>query len=438
MTTTRDARLQRLLGGTPLCALRKRLRQRFERGAADGNTESFRISNLTPDEHAALASLLGRSARFSGSIQVDVRAIDAALQRAGIARSLREALERLDGPIVHIETARRNAEARWSQVVSLCSHTALCELLDASSGLGLLKRLSGRDPDAAARLCSGAEAVLRALPANGITRAQLAANTLGDAHALDNGRATATLVLAIWRDIIAPLPEVDEAVLAPAEDGRVQPEAADERNRDIWARAGVLVNELARPALLLNLCATANLRFTEASGEPDYASLRFLLRSTPCWNVGGRDVFVCENPNLIAIAADRLGRRCAPMICTDGMPAAAQRTLLSQVVRAGARLRYHGDFDWPGLRIANHVIREYAARPWRFGASDYAAAVQAAPRPGLILEGSPVVPSWDEELGTLMRAHQLSIAEESVAEPLLQDIDATRDAGSQAAVPAQR
>jgi uncharacterized protein (TIGR02679 family) len=113
------------------------------------------------------------------------------------------------------------------------------------------------------------------------------------------------------------------------------------------------------------------------------------------------------------------------MICTDGMPAAAQRTLLSQIVRAGARLRYHGDFDWPGLRIAHHVIREYAARPWRFGASDYAAAVQAAARPGLILEGSPVVPSWDEELGTLMQAHQLSIAEESVAELLLQDLDAS-------------
>jgi uncharacterized protein (TIGR02679 family) len=257
-----------------------------------------------------------------------------------------------------------------------------------------------------------------------MTRAQLAANTLGDAHALDNGRPTATLVLAVWRDVIAPDAQIDETVSALQEDDRIQPEAADERNRDIWARAGVLVNELARPALLLNLCARANARYAEASGEPDYASLQFLLRSSPCWNVGGQDIFVCENPNLIAIAADRLGRRCAPMICTDGMPAAAQRTILSQVVRAGARLRYHGDFDWPGLRIANHVIREYAARPWQFGASEYAAAIQVAPRPGLTLEGSPVVPSWDEELGTLMQAHQLSIAEESVAGLLLQDLDA--------------
>ncbi len=427
MTTTRDGRLQRLLGGAPLIALRKRLRQRYERGAADGNIESFRLSNLAPVEHAALASLLGRPARSSGSMHVDVRAIDAALQRAGIAGSLREALEQIDGPIIHTETARRSAEALWSQVVSRCSHPGLFELLQTSAGLGLLKRLSGRDTDTAARLCSGAETVLQALPANGMTRAQLAANTLGDAHALDNGRATATLVLAVWRDIIARLAAVDETVLAAQEDDRLQPEAADERVRDIWARAGVLVNELARPALLLNLSARANARFDRPSGEPDYASLRLLLRSSLCWNVSGQDVFVCENPNLIAIAADRLGRRCAPMICTDGMPAAAQRSLLSQVVRAGARLWYHGDFDWPGLRIANHIIREYAARPWRFGASDYAKAVQVAPRPGLSLEGSPVVPSWDVELGTLMQAHRLSIAEESLAGLLLEDLDANRN-----------
>lgn len=427
MTTTRDGRLQRLLGGAPLIALRRRLRQRYERGAADGNIEIFRISNLAPVEHAALASLLGRPARFSSSMQVDVRAIDAALQRAGIAGSLREALERIDGPIIHAETARLSTEALWSQVVSRCGHPGLAKLLHTSAGLGLLKRLSSRDIETAARLCAGAETVLQALPANGTSRAHLAANTLGDAHALDNGRATATLVLTVWRDIIAPLTAVDETVPGAQENDRLQPEAADERIRDIWARAGVLVNELARPALLLNLSARANSRFDKPSGEPDYVSLRLLLRSSPCWNVGGQDVFVCENPNLIAIAADRLGRRCAPMICTEGMPAAAQRTLLNQVVRAGARLRYHGDFDWPGLRIGNHVIREYAARPWRFGASDYAAAVQAAPRPGLSLEGSPVVASWDEELGTLMQAHQLSIAEESVVGLLLEDLDANRN-----------
>jgi hypothetical protein len=49
-------------------------------------------------------------------------------------------------------------------------------------------------------------------------------------------------------------------------------------------------------------------------------------------------VFVCENPNIAAIAADRLGA-------------------------AGARLLYHGDFDWAGLVIANFVMREFGAEP---------------------------------------------------------------------------
>ena len=70
---------------------------------------------------------------------------------------------------------------------------------------------------------------------------------------------------------------------------------------------------------------------------------------------------VCENPNLVAIAADALGTRCAPLVCTDGMPAAAQRCLLSQLATAGAQTFYHGDFDWPGLHIGNYVMREYGA-----------------------------------------------------------------------------
>ncbi len=426
MTKPLDGRLQRLLGGDPLVSLRKRLRQRFERGPLDGAVERFRLSKLTVDEHAALASLLGRSVRFSRSIQVDVQTIDTALRRAGIAPSLREALEQIDGPIIHIETSRRQFEALWSEIISGCGHPRLREFLQAPAGIGLLKRLSRRDPGVASQLCFRVDTVLHALPVQGMTRAQLAANTLGDAHALDSGQPVATMVLAVWREVIAPLREAEETSPALQDDGNVQRDTGDERARDIWARAGVLVNELARPALLLNLCASDHARYARASGEPSYASLRSLLRSPPRWIVSGRNIFVCENANLLAIAADELGIHCAPMICTDGMPAAAQRTLLSQSARAGACLQYHGDFDWPGLRIGNHVMREYGARPWRFGAAEYTAAIPSAPRPGRPLEGPEVVASWDEALGPAMQKHQLSIAEESLAASLLQDLDVRR------------
>jgi hypothetical protein len=45
----------------------------------------------------------------------------------------------------------------------------------------------------------------------------------------------------------------------------------------------------------------------------------------------------------MAIAADRLGRRCAPLVCAGGIPAAAQRTLLARLVECGAELAYHDD-----------------------------------------------------------------------------------------------
>jgi uncharacterized protein (TIGR02679 family) len=405
----RDNRLERLLGGPHLATLRKRLRQRYERAAIEGQVGPFRMGGLTRDEHAALALLQGRSPRFSGSMQVDVVRIDESLSQAGIAHSLRDALERLDGPIVHTATAHARTLALWSDVTSSCTHAALESLSQMPAGIGLLKRLSKRDPQKASELLHRAEVVLERLPAHGLTRAQLAADVLGDAHALDSGQAIATLVLAAWRKSDFFVSEEERGL-------------QEEKVRDIWASAGILVNELARPALFLNLptldCEINRWRL----GEPHYLSLRALLRNPPQWDVAGRDVFICENPNLLAIAADRIGSRCAPLVCTDGMPSAAQQKLLGQLRDTGAHLHYHGDFDWPGLRIGNHVMREYGARPWRFGSGDYLSAVRAAPRGEHRLKGPEADASWDDALTPAMSRHQLPIPEEAVASALLNDL----------------
>jgi uncharacterized protein (TIGR02679 family) len=428
MSPTTDARLQRLLGGDRLALLRKRLRRRFEREPQDAAVESFRIGKLTAEEHAALASLLGRPQRYASSLQIDLRLVDAAFQNAGIAASLRDALEQLDGPIAHLATTRLALQTLWSDVVGGCNHVRLIGLLQAPMGMGLLKRLARQDPAAAAQLCRRAEAVLQCLPAQGITRSQLAATVLGDAHALDTGQATATLVLAVWRQVVPQTDHLqtddknDVTREEPADDGEPEPDGVAERDRDIWARAGVLVNELARPVLFLNLPTRGTGNDSRLKGEPAYASLRSLLRSPPAWDVTDRRVHVCENPNLLAIAADRWGADCAPLVCTDGMPAAAQRCLLSQLAKARARLCYHGDFDWPGLHIGNTVMREHGAAPWRFGAADYMAALDGASDLGQPLTGKPVRALWDEGLTTAMQQHRVSIAEEALAVSLLQDL----------------
>lgn len=414
-----DPRLHTLLGGDGLAALRQRLRRHFERAAPGAPTGTLRLGSLSVAEREALALLTGRPPRDATSMQIDVNRLDAKLRDADIAGSLREALEQIDGPIVHMAAVRAAARASWSTVVSACIHPALAGYLQAPAALGLLKRLARQDILVAGHLLDSANAVLRRLPAGGLARAQLAAETLGNAHALDNGQATATLVLAAWREI--------EKNRSQASDPRDPPEdtpnsVPDERIRDVWARAGVLVNELARPALLLNLPVQSNETPACAPGEPAYLSLRRLLRKPPRWAVADLTVFVCENPNLVAIAADRLDARCAPLVCTDGMPAAAQRTLLTQLAQAGARLRYHGDFDWPGIQIANHVMESWSAHPWRLAALDYEAAAAIAPHTRRDLADACIVASWDAALAPAMLRHGLAIAEEAVAARLLEDL----------------
>src|SRR5882724_389152 len=77
-------------------------------------------------------------------------------------------------------------------------------------------------------------------------------------------------------------------------------------------------------------------------------------------------------------------------------------TLLSQLAKARAQLCYHGDFDWPGIRIGNHVMREHGAQSWRFGAADYEAAVDGATGLGQALTGKTARALWDEGLMTAM------------------------------------
>lgn len=404
-------RIQRLLGGPQLTLLRVRLRRRFERASPGGQVASFRIDRLTPVEHAALASLQGMAPRFSSSIQVDVARIDAALSNAGLAHSLREVLERLDGPIEHGPSIRNRKAEIWSETVAVCTHDGLTMVVRTATGLGLLKRLSKGNPRVASELLYRVETVLHRLPANGMTRARLAAEVLGDAHALDNGQAIATLVLAAWRQTCPAVSQADDD-LDPSRDNA----------REVWAKAGVLLNELARPALFLNLPMRGTAAGRYALGEPGYISLRELLRTPPCWDVASRDVFVCENPNLLAIAADCHGARCAPMLCTDGMPSAAQQKLLAQLTLAGANLHFHGDFDWAGLRIGNYVIREYGARPWRFCSTDYQAAVEVAPNLKSRLTGAEVNATWDDTLSLVMRRCGLPIHEEAVAGKMMPDL----------------
>ncbi|MBV6812622.1 TIGR02679 family protein [Xanthomonas campestris pv. passiflorae] len=415
-----DPRLQRLLGDDALDPLRQRLRRHFERIGPDATASTLRLDGLAPDAHQALCQMTGRPVRPARSITLDIRQLDTALREAGLANSLRDALERLDGPIVDKTRQRLELQARWAAATdSVHACPLLQDWLNTSSAPPLLKRLS-RAPENAMPLLNAADSVLRALPARAQPRSQLAANLLGDAHALDAGRPVATLVLAAWRHYERQHPKNHETEEDP-EDAPKE-EGTEERQRDIWARAGILVNELARPALFLNLPGATSQGALGHPGEPSYISLRQLLRASTIWSVADRVVHVCENPNVLSIAADQLGANCAPLVCTDGMPSAAQRILLDQLHAAGAKLLYHGDFDWPGIGIANFVIRTWNANPWRMSTQDYEAAASSTTRVRHELGAIPVNADWDIHLATAMQNRGTAIAEEAVATILIEDL----------------
>ncbi|MYT18465.1 Protein of unknown function C-terminus (DUF2399) [Streptomyces sp. SceaMP-e96] len=71
--------------------------------------------------------------------------------------------------------------------------------------------------------------------------------------------------------------------------------------------------------------------------------------------------------------------------------------------------RICGDFDWPGVTIAEQVLR-LGARPWRMSAADYLNALAELPTGCLAsLTGDPVATLWDPHRRTGRHAgHQVS------------------------------
>jgi hypothetical protein len=81
---------------------------------------------------------------------------------------------------------------------------------------------------------------------------------------------------------------------------------------------------------------------------------------------------------------------------------------------AGAKLRYHGDFNWPDLRIAT-VMQLCGAVLWCFTGDDYGAAIER-------FKGAPPHYPIHGILASQMHAHGLFIAEAATIDALLNDL----------------
>ncbi|MDX3106713.1 TIGR02679 family protein [Nonomuraea angiospora] len=208
---------------------------------------------------------------------------------------------------------------------------------------GLVRRLATTAGEART-LLDRLAAVLERLPSPGTPLGRFSAETCGDAHGLDEGRPLATLALSAAR-ALSGLPYAGES-------------GADAR-RSAWAAVGVHLDDLSSLVLCLGLPGDDRsptgrmLSAARAAGEPCVLTLRQLRRHESPFPAGL--VRICENPVVVAAAADELGASCPPLVCGGGRPSTAVWRLLDLLAAGGATFAYHGDFDWGGVAIAASV-----------------------------------------------------------------------------------
>lgn len=378
----------------------------------------FTVTGLDRDARHALSDLLGRPV-LQDSRSVDLAELDTVLGPYGgvvtvvvavTGRSLadrpRARREQEDRRTAPITAARAAAE----ESLPVAAWTG--EWLEGLRAAGVLSRLPVTE---SVPVVERAVAVLGALtlPPLGtststgtvrpVARNELAARHAGDAHALDDGSVLALVVLrglAAWQGLALP--------------------GTARGRRELWERAGVVSDLVSSTCLTLGLRPVGDgpfavrLRAAADDGAVVHLTARDLrgadLRVEP-----GTQVLVCENPRVLEAVADVYGGA-VPVVCTSGSPALVCLDVLARLAGSGAALRYHGDFDWPGIEIANRLVAAVGVRPWLMTAADYEAATPGARLP---LTGRPVEPAWDLELGAAMRAAGLAVHEEAVLPHLL-------------------
>ena len=417
-------RLHRLLGGEPTAWLVRRARDRLEAGRP--LTGTVTLAGATVEQRRAVERLTGRPPRSGTSLSVSLPEVDRVLRESGAAPGgLAEAVALLTGPLRDRNRDRTDTASAWAAAFAPLDDTvagrdelaAWRGWLDAT---GVVRRLAP-SPDVALALLDQVAAVLRRLPSRGIPIGRLAAECCGDAHALDDGRPAGTLAVSAVR-ALAGLPFAAEV-------------SADSR-RMVWASVGVHLDELSSLVLCLGMPGDSRtalgkvLALHRETGQPAVLTLRQLRCHDEALAAG--PVRICENPVVIAAAADELGSCCPPLVCVGGQPSAAGWRLLDLLAAGGAEFRYHGDFDWGGIRIASAVRQRVGQeqsrwQPWRYDRDAYETAaatmlaVHAAARLPR-LAGDPVATPWDPGLADAMARRDVRVEEEISLDALLADL----------------
>ncbi|MGW0577996.1 TIGR02679 family protein [Streptomyces sp. NPDC002920] len=379
----------------------------------------LRLGPLDDAQREALADLLGLDRLPDDRPSVALVHLEEAVTEL-CGRTVRETVTELVGPLGDRAGERRRREGERAELWTWLGGHATVHAQPALADWTAWCRVAGLVGGSTERtrsLLTDALAVLAELPAGAEPLPVFAARVLkGDSHALDDDTRLSTLVLR---------------ALATLHDTAPPQSAAD--RRALWTRAGVADDDLSATVLVAGLRPAGDgplARVARVCAEAGQAASLTLaqLRAPGEFTLAADPALVVhavENPSILNLAVRRFGPACPPLVCTSGWPNSAAIHLLRLLADQGATLRYHGDFDGEGIRIAAYLLDKTPAHPWRMAAADYRAAAARTPhgpQPGRLTEAP-----WDPELTRAMAEHGTAVVEELVADALLADLtDATR------------
>jgi uncharacterized protein (TIGR02679 family) len=391
------------LGSSALMPLWKAVHDRLSSGR---QVSRVKVGPLDEVQRSAVADLLGTDRLPGEYTTVSVATLDELLL-ASVGAGVRDVVASLLGP-VDDRAARRAAKAAersglWEWLDEhpvVAAQPVLREWVDAVRRAGVIGGSAERTRNELDR----ALRVFGALPATGVPLPVLADEVLGDPHALDEGTRCAGLVLRALA--------VLHAVALPQD---------AQQRRALWESAGVVEDELSSVVLAagLRLSGVGGRVLGVCADEGHVAALTLAQVRATSFTGAPREVWVFENPSVLAVAVARFGISCPPVVCSSGWPTSAVIALLRGLAAAGTALRYHGDFDGEGVRIAAHVAARTGAEPWRMTTEDYLRALGGGTPVGRVTEAP-----WDGRLAAAMREHGSAVSEERVTTRLLDEIAA--------------
>ncbi|MFB6641561.1 TIGR02679 family protein [Streptomyces chartreusis] len=424
-----SAPVRSYLNDPSLTALWTAARKRLERNrlAPTGTVQA----QLDAEGAKRLGGLLGTRLE-PGLRRVQLGALDAALRASAAQCGLVSVVSELTGQPLQDRVSAKEAQqtawaTMWQQLDADLTRTGLAHASWITDWLGELRStgiLTRAGIEAAPTALSSAIRTIATLTNTPLhsrpgteARAvkewelsELAAHTTGDAHGLDEGRLTSVLVLKAVA-VACTLPWSDSAA----------------SRRLLWEQVGVSTDSLSGTIMVWRLAPPGShpwaqmMRTRRDLGLVTHLTLQE-LRAAPdaVLTVPGTTVHFCENPQVLQAAA-RYGLP-GILVCGSGNPSAAGWELLRRLIAGGADVVYHGDFDWPGIAIADRVIGA-GARPWRMRAADYLNALTELPAERLLaLAGPPAPTPWDPQLAAVMAQNDLAVHEEAQLQHLLADL----------------